>query len=169
MDGYVTNTGFVVQGQRPLAGDDSVNQVARAFYRFPHPALPAGAEIVRAVFHVGQEGGAGAPYADLGDALVDHLDLGDALDADDFDAAALTSAFGVLSTTAVIEEKFIDITALVLADVAAGRSRTDVRIRLTTGTDSDADDDFTIWNDAVDSGVTGSVPRVIVTLRVPVP
>lgn len=169
VDGFVTNTGFVVQDERPLAGDDAIDQVARAFYRFPHPALPAGAEVVRAIFLVGQEGVSGAPYADLGEALVDHVDLGPGLDASDFDSPALALAFGVLSTSPALEEKALDVTALVVADIAAGRARTDLRIRLASDTDADQAGDFTIWNDAPGSGVTGSVPRIRVTVRVPVP
>ncbi|MDJ0973015.1 MAG: hypothetical protein QNJ98_00970 [Planctomycetota bacterium] len=169
VDGFVTSTGFVVQGERPLAGDDAIDQVARAFYRFPHPAFPAEAEVVRAILLIGQEGIRGAPYTDLGDAVIDHVDLGPGLDATDFDAAALTADFGVLSTTPAIEEKALDITALVLADLAAGRDRTDLRIRMATGSDADQAEDFTIWNDAPNSGVTGSAPRVRVTVRVPVP
>lgn len=169
VDGYVTDTGFVVQAQRPLTGDDEVNQVARAFFRFPHPALPAGSEIVRATFVVGQEGGAGTPYTNLGSVVVDHVDLGAILDASDFDATALTTSHGTLSTDATLEAKSLDITALVQADRLAGRTQTDLRLRFEISGDSDATADFAIWNDAAGSGHTGALPLVMVIVRVPVP
>lgn len=68
-------------------------------------------------------------------ALAAHMDLGTALDVDDFDASPL-GALGTLSSDADIEFKALDVTAAVLADIAAGRAFADFRVVLTAPTGS---------------------------------
>lgn len=107
--------------------------LARGFLRFGLGALPAASDIVGASLHVQQLSAglqAGAdPYPLLGNVVVDHMDFGAAIDAGDFQLAALMSAAATLSTNNTAELKATDVTSLVRADLSAGRTRTDVRLR----------------------------------------
>jgi hypothetical protein len=169
VDGYVTSAGDVSTGSVigiPL-GDNSFNDVARGFLRFHLAGIPAGSTVLSAVLRVHQGDVTGLPYATLGSLRVDHLDLGAGLDAGDDAAAALTSNIGAISVDSGIELKSIDVTAQVAADLAAGRTTSDYRLRFLFGTDFDGASDYVQVNDAEDHLGSGSVPLLLVTFVAP--
>jgi hypothetical protein len=107
--------------------------LARGFLRFGLGALPAASDIVGATLRV-QQLSAGLqasadPYQLLGNVVVDHMDFGATIEAGDFQLVAIAPATATLSTNNTAELKSTDVTALVRADLSAGRTRTDVRLR----------------------------------------
>ena len=103
-------------------------ETSKGFCGFALGGLPASATVLSISLRLAQNGVSGTPYSD-GSVLADHMDLGTELDADDFDASAL-SALGTLSTDADLEYKALDVTAAVLADVTASRAFSDFRVVL---------------------------------------
>jgi Bacterial Ig-like domain len=103
LDGEVTRNGLVVNTNFDVieVGDfenanDGVTDV-RAFVTFDLSRIPASIpsqNIVSASLELFQDDVVGTPYGDLGRMILDHLDYGPALDADDFLKEALSSATG---------------------------------------------------------------------------
>jgi len=128
--GFVVNGIDVFNNTDPTAGDNAVgNSPDRGFYSFEIQSIPAGATIVSATLRAYQTSVIGDPYTTLGNVIVDHLDYGAALNASAFDAAALASNIGTLSSTPTLEYKALDVTASVVADRAAARARSQFRLR----------------------------------------
>ncbi len=132
----------VLVGNTLNFGDNATNVPFRVALSFSHVPLPAGAEIVSATLVIEQEDtGFGAPFTDLGALLVDHVDLGASLDSADFDGGTLTSDVGTISSTTGNGLRSLDVTQAVLADVAAGRGRSEFRLRFAAPTDDDGAQD----------------------------
>lgn len=122
------------------------NASVRGFLSFSLAQIPAGATIQLATLRVSQVGILGGPYVSLGGAvLVDHVDLGPALDATDHAAPALTANVATLSTTDVLEIKTAVVTAEVVADLAAPRATSAFRLRFPVATDLDALNDTALF------------------------
>lgn len=169
-DGFVTNTGFsdTFSASAIAAGDTdgSFMNVSRGLVRFDRSTLPPGVTIQRAVLKMNQAAVAGAPYASLGDLVVDHVDLGAAVEATDFGGGLLTAQIGTLSTNATLGVKTVDVTDAVRADASAARPTSDFRLYFTVGTNANAADDFVTFNDA-ENHLGGTVPVLVVTYRNP--
>lgn len=112
----------------PLVGP----QLLRGFCSFDFSSVPPGASVLSANLRFYQSEVFGDPYGVLGDLLVDHLDYGAVLDAGDFDLAALESTIGTIATDAAIGYKTLDVTAAVLNDIDASRTRSQFRARFAT-------------------------------------
>jgi hypothetical protein len=125
--------------------------------------IPPGATIQTATLALQQGAGAGTPYADLGNMLVDHVDLGAAIDASDYGANTLLSGFGVFSTDAAFVVKSLEVGARVQADVTAGRTFSDFRLRFATNSNGDGSDDYTQFVDTEDAFNQGQSPLLTVT------
>ncbi len=164
VDGFVTNTAFVDTGTPISAGDTdgSFGNVARGFVQFDRSGIPAGATVLSAVLRLHQSAVFGVPYASLGNVVVDHVVIGLSLDAADFGASPLQADVGVLSSNAVVGLKSLDVTAQVVADVAAARSSSDFRLRFPLGSDANALDDYAQFNDGEDSFGNGILPLLVV-------
>ena len=145
---------------------DFATVTLRGFMRFDLSAIPAGAEILDADLRIFQGAVNDTPYIDLGELRVDHMNFGAVLNDADYDAAALAFNYGTLSINPALEVKTLDITDAVRADIVAGRSRTDVRLRFELDTDGAADADLIQLNDA-EATLPGPVPQLIVTYRLP--
>lgn len=74
----------------------------------------------------------GNPYGVGGSLLVDSLDYGSDLATDDYDRSTITSGFATLTSNAVIEWKDANATAVFKADLTAGHSRSQYRLRFAT-------------------------------------
>lgn len=139
----LVNTGFATsaaqfQGGGTLqVGDDPTNASFRGLVRFPIGQIPAGATVTVASLRCSQTGVTQAPYAALGVIVVDRVDLGPALDGADHGSVALTPNVGQLSGDATLAVKVVDVTAAVVADLAAARATSDFRLAFTTPTDGD--------------------------------
>lgn len=138
---------------------------SRAFVGFELPPLPAGAVVQSALLRVYQEGTSGTPYLDHGVLHVDHVDLGAALDEDDYDDLGLTLDLGTLATTPIPEWKTLDVTAAVAADLLAARVRSDFRLRFLTG--STGAEHVARFTASEDLSGTGNPPELVVTYTVP--
>ena len=167
LDGYVTSDGIVVaNGASAMAvGDNGADNGRRGFVRFTLAGIPSGATIVEAVLHLAQADVTGAPYATLGSVRVDHMDLGAGLDAGDYAAAPLVSDVGTLSGNAALETKSLDVSSSVAADVAAGRSTSDYRLRFLVTTDFDGIIDTAHFEDMENNQASGQVPVLTVVWK----
>ncbi len=123
-------------------GDTSSNVPIRAVLSFSLAPLPAGATVVSATLEIEQEDtGFGAPYTDLGNLLVDHVDLGAGVETTDFAGGTLSSGIAVISTSAGDGLRAADVTSAVLADLAAARGRSEFRLRFAVTTNNDGSQD----------------------------
>ena len=161
--GYVNSSGFVSTAH--LAGDGSDNSSSRMFFSFDLGVLPRDAIVVAARLQ-GEDsgGGSGDPYGDLGDLLVDHVELGAGLDAGDFASPALEETVGTFST-ARFGTKSLEVTLQLLADLGAGRTHSEYRVGFARLTDDDGEIDSAVFHDeelARDHG-----PRLVVIYRRP--
>ena len=138
-DGTVnTSTAFAALGD---AGAPGV--VARGFFGFDISPVSPSETITGAVVRIFQAAVLGDPYATLGEVVVDHVDVGPALDAGDYTLAPLTTGVGTISTNATLERKTLVVGAQVAADQAAGRGLSHFRLRFSIqDEDGDLDDDF---------------------------
>lgn len=148
-----------------ILGDTPGNAARVAFLSFPLTDLPAGADVATATLHVHHMGVTfGSPYPDLGVLVVDSVDLGAGVDASDATSPALITLPGTLSDAAAVGARSLDVTAAVLADLAALRTRSEFRLRFTLGTDDDGQ------QDTIQIAETGSVdpqppPTLVITYR----
>lgn len=168
LDGYVRSDGTSVPtGSSPITGDLDAGAPGmgyRQFYSFDLSSLPAGSSVTSATLRLYQASVAGSPYVDLGNVIVDHVDYGAALAGAAYNAVALASNVGVLSSDATIAYKTLVVTARVQADVAAARTRAQFRVRFSNvDSNNDAGSDFALFTDAEFLGA--SVPMLVVKYR----
>lgn len=128
-------------GGDPLAGDGSDNVQRKGFVALVLDDLPPSAVIESATFDATQYLTLGAPFASLGSLGVEHI-VADALDVDAFAVASLAD-LGVFSASATDGPRSADITAALAGDLAAGRSRTQLRLEFASATDADGSTDRT--------------------------
>lgn len=171
LDGFVNSAGGVYRdGFGPAAGDlDAVlNGVGnRMFYSFAlSPVPPAATLIVSATLYVSEEGTFGDPYPFHGSLVVDHLDYGTSLDAGDYGAPALETAFAEFSADAFPGYHPVDVTAQVRADWSLGRPRSQFRLRFAwADSDFDGMSEGVLLNDSEDSYASGRTPFLAITFR----
>ncbi len=163
---YRPSAGGDFVSPRHLTGDGTDNGTARSLFSFDLSSLPRNAIIVSASLRLYQGGGSGTPYADLGPLLVDHMDLGGALDGSDFDAPALADNIGVLGTQDGTGPRSLDVTLQVMSDRGATRMRSEFRARFTSDTDGDNQIDSAAFSD-VAIAAPGNEPQLEVVYRLP--
>lgn len=171
LDGMVFSNGSVVSaGGGPLTGDldTSINGISvRQYFSFSLATLPPGAAISAAQIELRQAAVRGTPYTSHGVVLLEHVDYGASLDPGDYPLAPLAGFSATLSSTPTIEWKTLDVTARVLADIAAARTRFQVRLRFTLASDSDSSSDAAEFGDAEGSAHASSAPVLRVTYSTP--
>jgi hypothetical protein len=152
LDGWIRSDGNLSTAGAAITGDldgAAPGLGYRQFYSFDLASLPAGSTVTAATLRLYQAATTGTPYVDLGSVIVDHLIYGDALDAADFSAAPLAANVGAIATDGAVEYKTLSVTARVQADLAAGRTRSQFRVRFSTmDSNNDAGNDFAQFNDA---------------------
>jgi hypothetical protein len=97
---------------------------------------------------------------------VDHVDYGAALDSADYDAPALTSNTGTLSTNDAEEYKTLNVTTSVASDLA-GRTRSQFRLRFSAENNVNFEDDYVQFTDAEDFCCTANKPPQLVITILP--
>lgn len=168
-DGYISASGFSL-GVRTFAGDiDGIidGDGVVSFYCFETGGISDTAIVESAVLRVYQEEREGTPYTWLGSVVVDHVQIGDGIDVNDYDGGTITPNIGTLSTTAANEWKTVDVTAAVQNDVSANRQYSEFRVRFTTDSNTNEDNDMIIANDGEDSYGSGRIPQLVVSYRAP--
>jgi hypothetical protein len=170
LDGFVTSTGTAdVNGGGPAVGDlDGVTQGlnARQFYSFDLSGIASQATVVDATVRLFQARVIGTPYASHGEVVLDHVDYGSSLDVGDFGGGTLTAAIAVLATQPDTAYHAADVSGEVQADLEAGRSRTQYRLRFSLqGSDGDMANDIVVFSDSEESAGAGAPPQLIITYR----
>ena len=154
---------FEVESDTSLRiGDTDGNIAFRGYCGIDLSALPEGARIESARLHLHAAGTNGAPW-DLGDLVLDHLELGTVLDPDDYTAPALEAACRTVPAFPVGEDARVDVAAQLRRDLEAGRSASGFRFRLTNPTDDDGTYDFLVLSGSNSS--LGPQPFVEVAYR----
>jgi hypothetical protein len=100
--------------------------VGRGFCSFALP--PQAMRVEQATLELYQTLVLETPYPD-GPVLVDHLDFGTSLGADDWDRPSFLSPFGTISSDATLGIKTLDVTSAVRSDVGRARAATQFRFR----------------------------------------
>ena len=170
LDGYRRNDGNGSTSEQILVGNgqalaDGGELVARGFFSFDTSAIPAGATIESVRLEFYQRTTQGLPYASLGNLVLDHVNYGPSLGAAAFDTPALHSA--VLPQMILPNASYIladpTITLWVEENLAAGRSRFQLRLRFAQETDGDSDEDLVV----IESGEApdGHPPRLTIVYR----
>jgi hypothetical protein len=164
-DGYVTDFPDAENsGADAIAVGDTFffASTIRGFVRFPLASIPAGATILSAKLRLYQSAVFGNPYGVLGDMLVDHVNIGAALDVTDLNAVALQSDIGTISTSPAIGFIDLDVKDQIEADLAAARTNSDFRLRHVLTTNGDFVADYVRINDAENHLGDGNVPYLII-------
>jgi hypothetical protein len=152
LDGWAESGGGAqANGGGPLVGDlESATPGLgfRQFFSFDFTPLAPAEEVTGAVLTLFQASASDAPYASLGNVIVDHLDYGPTLDGADYNLPPLIANIGTISDDAVEEFKQLPVTAQVRADRTAGRVRSQFRLRFQLGDiDFDGASDFVQFGD----------------------
>lgn len=158
---------FFRVGDVVIVGDSVGDVVSVGLYRFDLSSLPAGAVVTEAQLTTGVDLMVGTPFAQLGDLLVAHVDIGPDLDLTDGDSPALEAVTGVLATDGTLEEKTVDVTAAVQADLQAGRTTSDYRVHFDFAPDGESDDDYVNLTNVAYPGTVGVEPVLTVTYVAP--
>lgn len=161
----VAGGGSATVGNTLGIGDNGLDVGRVALLSFSLVDLPAGVEIESATLGIHQlDETFGTPYPDLGVMVVDSVGLGAGVDGADAVSAALIPLLGTLSTSVAPGERTLDVTAAVLADIAALRTRSEFRIRFFLATDGDGQQDTVQVRETGGSG-TGAPPTLVIAYR----
>jgi hypothetical protein len=170
LDGYRSNDGRGRTKRGILVGNDepsaTVGEVVwRGFLSFDLASLPAGATIESVELRFYQADVEGSPYDKLGRLVLDHVDYGSRLDDSAFDAPFLDSA--VLAPQPSPEAWYISSSPLFVEwlekDLAAGRTRLQLRLQWEQETDGDGEQDLIDVESADNYYETGNVPELRVS------
>jgi hypothetical protein len=171
LDGFQANNGGgnnavdIRLGNGPFVGSPAYELVTRGFMSFDLSGIAAGADVKNIELRFYQVDVEGSPYAKLGNPLLKHVDYGSSLDGGDFDAPELASAIldphtGAGQWYTITSDTIAD---WIEADLAAGRTRFQVRLQFSTETDGDGDVDMVYIEAADNSSGTGNVPQLTIT------
>ncbi len=167
LDGFIRNDGMVyTSGNGPGVGDLDAAQrglAFRMFYAFPLDEIPDGVTITSVRLRVFQLGITGAPYEQLGDLLVDHVDPDMALEPGDYAGGTLVSNVGALAMGFGRNYANLGVASEVLDDRDAGRSHTWFRLRFPVDSNVDLGSDLLILEDGEGSRGSPHPPILEVT------
>ena len=155
----------------PVVGDESFNPntvgptVAVGFYAFDVAALPADAEIVSATMRFYVMERSGDPQEMMVLMRVDHVNYGSVFPQTRFGSQMLDANFAQVEDLLTIGYRDVDVTEQLQADVEAGRSTSQYRLRGAINSDSDADADYLTLNDAEDNLGNERVPVLLIQYR----
>ena len=94
------------------------------------------------------------------------MDYGTNLEATDYNAAALTSNIGTLSTDTSLEYKMLSVTASVASDILASRLQSQYRLRFSDENSINFDNDYVQFTDAEDSCCAANQPpQLVITIK----
>jgi hypothetical protein len=162
LDGFRSNNGGGNNTLEIKAGRNS-NLITRGFVSFETPTATLSGKTIDSVkLRLYQYQVVGNPYPPGGDLIVDSLDYGSELADDDYSRAAISSNIAIVTKDAVYEWKETDVTNAFKADIAAGHSRSQYRIRFTTETvGGDVTGDFASFYSS-NSGTNTNPPQLLI-------
>ena len=96
---------------------------------------------------------------------MDSVNVGVGLDAADYFGNTLALAFGVLSTTATTGFKTLEVGPQVQANLTAGASFSDFRVRMVTEFNGNGSDDYTQFNNSTDAVGSGQKTTLTITYQ----
>ena len=145
LDGFRANNGGgnntvdIRAGNGVMFGSPAQELVVRGFMSFDLSGIPATAQVQSIQLRFYQVSVTGTPYAKLGNLLLQHVDYGSTLNDAAFDTPVLHSAILGPHTGA---GEWYNITSTTIgdwieSDLAAGRTRTQLRLQFSTETDGD--------------------------------
>jgi hypothetical protein len=154
LDGVVRSDGtFDASGDPPVTGDldGYINGLgARQFFSFDFSDLPAGARVVGANLQLMQSDRINNPYPTHGTVEFEHVDYGPSLDGADYDTPILARVGGLFAPNPNGNQSAlgVTVTAQVLADIAASRTRSQYRLRFHNfDSNFDGVSQYTVWVD----------------------
>jgi hypothetical protein len=161
-DGTVFSYGGLL-GTGINAGDLGGLGVSRGFVSFDIRSIPFRSLVQRATLWLYQESVAFTPYSDLGTVVVDHVDYGPNLDAEDFGRPGLRDEIGILSESPQLEWKTLDVTSAAGNDLNSGRERSQYRLRFAPlETDGDGDSDEARFEGSGSLSVAERLPELVI-------
>jgi hypothetical protein len=162
--------GYVIGGQAAKAGEEirvgnvpatPEEHLYRGFLSFDLADIPPGATIYGVELRFLQQSIQGSPYDKLGTLVLVHVDYGPSLDVADFDGPELGStalpALGSPGTYVVVDEP---LNTWIRQDLAAGRTRFQLRLQFSSESDGDAAEDYVQLESGDNFFGTGAVPAV---------
>ena len=173
LDGTARINGVSNEGRsdvEPWVGDGpfvvgSGSNVFASFYSFDLSSLPAGVRIRSATMSLYNRAILGNPQGMNVLVRVDHVRFG--LLFPQSPLGGVTEAFDFAQITALnqLGRKDLDVTAQVQADLDAGRTRSQYRLRGAIGTNNDNVGDVMRLTDGEDSAGTGELPLLIIEIE----
>jgi len=159
------NTVDIRAGNGVMFGSPSQELVIRGFMSFDLSGIPAGATILGIELRFFQAQVNGNPYGKLGNPLLKHVDYGSSLDQADYNTPEMHSATLAPHTA---PGEWYAITSSTIAnwieqDLAAGRSRLQMRLQFATETDGDGSQDTVSFESGDNYFGTGNVPQITIT------
>lgn len=169
LDGYVVGGQGANNANDIRVGDvssDSGNELEyRGFLSFDLSQIPTNANIQQVRLSFFQAAVEGGPYAKLGQLVLSHVDYGDSLDTADFNGPVLASqvlpGLTAPGTWYAIDGQYL--ANWITQDLAAGRSRFQVRLQFSSPGDGDTIDDYVRIESGDNSQGTGNLPQLAIT------
>ncbi len=161
-DGYVDSIATVSASQDIRVGRNNAATI-RGLFGFDIGSLPKTAKITSAVLRLYQSSVVGSPYTAGGSIVVDHLDFGGTITADDYNGGNVyASSIGTISTSTSTEWKTLDVTERIKYDLSVHTSA-QFRLRFTTETvGGDATGDVAVFS-SKNSGYDTNPPQLVIT------
>lgn len=170
LDGLVFASGTVTLASNVTTGDyaNALGPVEglRGFVSFDLTGIPSGATVTLATMTLVQRVTNAAPYASLGNVLVDQVVYGSVLEAGAYARSFPTSqGFGTLSSDATLGPKSLVVTAQVQADLDSLRPQSQYRLRFPLEQDGDFDSDQAVFWSAETATVPDERPTLVITYQ----
>jgi hypothetical protein len=164
LSGNVSSLGTVAPSGAVLrVGDEdgsTPGSTLASFLSFDLASIPAGAHVTNAVLRIQKQNNVGDPEVGHGEIQTDDVDYGPTLDGAD-PVQVFATAVGPFDDSTT-QQQFLSVTTGVVAALAAGRVRFQVRFRYAIPSDADGAND---WTNLVsgDTGDPANGPLLLVT------
>lgn len=172
LDGMLAGTPqnpFAAAQNQPVVGDLAYapggdRNTFQAVFSFDLSQIPAGKTVRSARLSLYVRDVNGDPDAAIVLARMDHVNYGPNFPIN-FSPPVIDFNFDTINDLNTIGRRDLDVTDQVLADIAAGRSRSQYRLRGAIDNNLDAQADYTVFTDGEDSAGTGQLPLIILELE----
>ena len=162
LDGYVAKDGTTNTNTDIIVGKKESGSV-RGFVSFDLSGVPAGANITKATLRMYQVKVEGEPFTGNNLLVLDNLDFGGTLDAEDYLLRAQYTGFATLSETAVPGWKEADVTDIFMENHQMGLTRSQYRLRSSNESGFVGElEELVAFESANNSLGTGYTPVVII-------